>query len=414
MLSMPQKKEASHGINIFPLPHLAPAQKMRFFAVSRFCLRKQWGYTYKYLILPSFGDIELKPIILTRVLLVLLLFASLFVLLPLTVTRGAPTAARTCDEAGLDAALAAGGMNTFSCTTAAAITVSTTKTVSLSGTVLDGGGLLAFSGGGVRRVFSVNSGVTATFQNLTITQGSAANGAAINSLGPLIITNSYFLNNAVTGDAGAIFANGGTGQTLTINGSTFSGNTAAGGSGNMDGGALFIASGTATITNSTFYNNTAQRGGAILTSGSSTLLTVAASTFSGNIATIGYGASGIFNTNGTVTLQNTILNTSSDRNCNGSITDGGNNLQYGGAANSCGSFATGNPMLGPLANNGGMTPTMALLTGSAALDKIPANQCIVTTDQRGYHRPAFGGSSTTCDIGAFEVQQLIYLPLISK
>src|SRR5205823_15034975 len=63
------------------------------------------------------------------------------------------------------------------------------------------------------------------------------------------------------------------------------------------------------------------------------------------------------------------------------------------------------PRLGPLANNGGPTQTMALLPGSPALNAgsnalIPAG---VTTDQRGsgFARVWAGG---TVDIGAFEVQ----------
>jgi hypothetical protein len=340
-----------------------------------------------------------------------LVFLSLLTLAPLTVARGASTNVRTCDEAGLDAALAEGGANTFACAAATTITVSATKAVVVSGTVLDGGGLLTISGGGVRQVFTVGSDVIATFANLTIRDGVAANGAAIQSLGSLVISNVYFLNNTVVGGGGAVVANG---PSLVVTGCTFSGNTATGE--NSMGGALFISSGRVpTITNTTFYANSAQRGGAILTSGSSVSLTVTASTFSSNIATTEYGASGIFNTNGSVALRNCVFNTTSGRNCNGSITDGGNNLQYGGAAKSCGStILEADPRLSPLAENGGMTPTMALLSGSPAIDKIAAEQCIVATDQRGYPRPAFGGLSATCDIGAFEGQQKVYLPLITR
>src|SRR5262249_19126698 len=58
------------------------------------------------------------------------------------------------------------------------------------------------------------------------------------------------------------------------------------------------------------------------------------------------------------------------------------------------------PMLGPLANNGGPTQTMALLPASPAIDAgsnllIPSG---VTTDQSGASRSVNG----TVDIGAFE------------
>jgi hypothetical protein len=50
--------------------------------------------------------------------------------------------------------------------------------------------------------------------------------------------------------------------------------------------------------------------------------------------------------------------------------------------------------------NGGPTKTHALVSGSAAVDAIPAANCS-TTDQRGYLRPGTG--STSCDIGAYEL-----------
>src|SRR6516162_4592002 len=69
--------------------------------------------------------------------------------------------------------------------------------------------------------------------------------------------------------------------------------------------------------------------------------------------------------------------------------------------------STADPMLGPLGNYGGPTPTLALLAGSPALDTgsnalIPAG---VTTDQRGFPRISNG----TVDVGAFESQAPITL-----
>jgi hypothetical protein len=57
---------------------------------------------------------------------------------------------------------------------------------------------------------------------------------------------------------------------------------------------------------------------------------------------------------------------------------------------------TGDPLLGPLADNGGQTDTQALLPGSPAIDKADIAQC-PATDQRDLPRPALGG----CDIGTF-------------
>jgi hypothetical protein len=70
---------------------------------------------------------------------------------------------------------------------------------------------------------------------------------------------------------------------------------------------------------------------------------------------------------------------------------------------------TGDPLLGPLQDNGGPTQTMALMPGSPAIDA--GNSSGPSTDQRGDPRPvdftgipnAAGGDGA--DIGAFEVQK---------
>jgi hypothetical protein len=61
------------------------------------------------------------------------------------------------------------------------------------------------------------------------------------------------------------------------------------------------------------------------------------------------------------------------------------------------------PMLAPLANNGGPTRTHALLAGSPAIDQGDNNGA-PTTDQRGVSRPrdGDGNGSRIVDIGAFE------------
>jgi CSLREA domain-containing protein len=78
---------------------------------------------------------------------------------------------------------------------------------------------------------------------------------------------------------------------------------------------------------------------------------------------------------------------------------------------SCFLTATGDlpstdPLLEPLADNGGPTPTMLPGEGSPAIDAIPAGTagvCDATTptDQRGMPRPSGPG----CDVGAVEVEQ---------
>src|SRR5690606_32889881 len=82
----------------------------------------------------------------------------------------------------------------------------------------------------------------------------------------------------------------------------------------------------------------------------------------------------------------------------------------GGTANKQGTTVTPlNPLLGPLANNGGPTPTHALLAGSPAID-AGRNISGATHDQRGapflrtIDDPNIANVNDATDIGAFELQ----------
>lgn len=55
-------------------------------------------------------------------------------------------------------------------------------------------------------------------------------------------------------------------------------------------------------------------------------------------------------------------------------------------------------ILGPLADNGGLTKTHALVAGSPAIDLDAACSAGLSQDQRGEARPSGAG----CDAGAFE------------
>jgi hypothetical protein len=59
-------------------------------------------------------------------------------------------------------------------------------------------------------------------------------------------------------------------------------------------------------------------------------------------------------------------------------------------------------MLGPLADNGGLTETIKLLAGSPAVNRIPRSALgcgtTITFDQRNFTRPVGVG----CDVGAYE------------
>ena len=85
----------------------------------------------------------------------------------------------------------------------------------------------------------------------------------------------------------------------------------------------------------------------------------------------------------------------------GNITDGGNNIEDG---DTCGfsettSLSNTDPILDPagLQDNGGPTQTIALLSGSPAIDAGDDTAC-PSADQRGISRP----QGSNCDIGAYE------------
>ena len=188
-----------------------------------------------------------------------------------------------------------------------------------------------------------------------------------------------------TGDLGsggiANYADG----VLTLINCTISGNSGVGSRSLRQGGGVSNIA-TLRILNSTIFGN---RGGAYATGG------------------INHDARA---GNGTATIKNSIVAgnvSTSSPDCD-SITS----LTYSliGNTKGCavpagtGNLRDLNPMLGPLANNGGKTQTHALLPGSVAINAgspspvgSGGNSC-EKTDQRGVTRPQDG----RCDMGAYE------------
>jgi hypothetical protein len=289
------------------------------------------------------------------------------------------------------------------------------------------------------QLMEVASGAALDLNNMTMTGGFAvfipAGGGAILNNGTLTVTNSTISANAANVGAG-IVNNG----RLTVFGSTFLGNNALG-----FGGGI-ANEGTAIVKDSTFSGNSS----AGIGNGSS--LTVINSTFTDNSFSLFIPGGmnpggGIFDTGGTVTVTNS---TFSNNNGPGNVTviAGGTaslkgtilinvpSIEFPATApdctqadappisdlgyniandDSCGFTSTGSlnntdPMLDPagLANNGGPTQTIALLSGSPAIDTIPLDFCTgqdgnpLTTDQRGFPRP--DAAENVCDIGAYEFQ----------
>jgi hypothetical protein len=118
----------------------------------------------------------------------------------------------------------------------------------------------------------------------------------------------------------------------------------------------------------------------------------------------GYAAgANIANTNGTFSLENSILAYPGTTNYNayGPITDAGYNICSDGSADfdSGSSFNSTDPLLRPLGYYGGPTLTMALPSNSPAIN-AGTDVGAPATDQRGLPRP----SGTFTDMGAYELQ----------
>ncbi len=245
---------------------------------------------------------------------------------------------------------------------------------------------LTISGNNASRVLNITAG-TVSITNLTIMNGSVAgNGAGILNAGTLNISKSTIRDNTSSGGThgGGISNDGGT--VIAIN-STFSGNSAT------DGGGIF-SSGTLTLSNCTLSDNSAS------------------------------GTGGALNNTGTLHVQNTILaNSVSGGDCTdtGTFVTNANNLIED---NTCSPALSGDPMLSPLADNGGATwtylPTISDQSISPVVDAGDDATC-ETTDQRGVTRPKNGDKTgaAICDIGSVEIQQtsfpwLLLMPALSS
>lgn len=272
-------------------------------------------------------------------------------------------------------------------------------------------------------VFANHGGII-TITSSTFSGNSTADGGFIDNFagGTLIISNSSFVDNTATGNGpsccggGVILneSNDGIDSTVTISNSTFLGNSASVAN-DRSGGVIFNI-GAITIVNSTFSDNSAgHSGGAIFNAGNGSV-SVTNATFSNNRADDDGGT--ISNSHTFVITNSIVASNVPASNCSGTITNGGHNLDTGttcGWGSSNGSMSNTDPHLGPLANNGGETQTHALSAESPAVDAGGQDFC-PSIDQRGIKRPIDGNNdgSTICDIGAFEREDFVYLPIIIR
>ena len=294
------------------------------------------------------------------------------------------------------------------------------KIVDICGSLFEGNTAVR-GGGAIKTTISDNKGTKATYERSTF------------------INNRLVSVPPVEGHGGAIyhieddFAGGTNEDNIEIRDSTFANNIAY----RQGGGAWILVRGNGRIVNSTFTGNHAsqagsnrvgQGGGLILSNG---VIDIVNATFAANFATFQGGAifagsaSAVTLTNALFyqnrldpTHTNPVTSEFQGYHTNRPLQNGGNNLQFPRTKepdfdNDINNLITTpdsaiifqDPLLGPLADNGGPNQTMALQPGSPAIDA--GNAACPGADQRGINRPQGSG----CDIGAFElVVQLSVIP----
>lgn len=279
------------------------------------------------------------------------------------------------------------------------------------------------NGAGVRNAGILTIDHCTIEDNITVANGLSGDGAGIYSSGSLTVDASLIRSNEVqgVGNGGGIGSFG----TALIRGSTISENTAANGGGIFvvnHGQYLYVVD--STLSGNAAYND----GGGIFSvesAGSSNVVGLYSTSVLGNDASndsdgMGSGG-GIYapGNNGarfivvnTIVANNTINGRNAFDDCAGAIEVYGANLYTVAVPFGCALGGNGGPAMrqvslesiGPLQDNGGPTPTHALLQNSEAIDGTTAQGCIdmngsqLPTDQRGAAR--IGGN--LCDIGAFE------------
>ena len=314
-----------------------------------------------------------------------------------------------------------------------------------------GAGVTIIDAAGLDRAFDVVTNTT-TLQDMTITNGDVGSGAGGNIIerpganltvqdsiisngfalsgggiyggsGVMTISRTEIINNtaqSIPGNGstgGGISKTGGAASTLTVTDSLIANNSA------VNGTAAVYSSGDTTITNSTLTGNSSyartlliEASGAF--SGSSHLVhvTIAGNGTTGNVPgnaialNVNPPASMAITVEGSLLQDNPILGSPS--NCAiitnlGSIVSEGNNLTDDTTCTSLlqPSDQTNNhsTTFAALADNGGPTRTLALVTGSSAIDAAGNCGAATATDQRGIARP----QGPACDVGAYEADVVV-------
>jgi MYXO-CTERM domain-containing protein len=311
--------------------------------------------------------------------------------LALGVPSSVMAAVYSCNEAGLNAGLAAGGLVQFSCTGASTIPITSGKTVSVSGTIIDGQNLVTFQGSAGFTLFAVASGVSATFRNLTITGASVTALGAVMSCGPgttcVLDTVALNADDASSGGALLYAASG----SISVSNSTISG-----GNGNV----LMGDTATLSMTSSTVsavLRGVVARNGTTATVQHSTLVSL-------NTGVQAVGATDSISL-GHVLFANNAADVSG-----ATVTSTGFNLIEDGLAGAQPTDIVGAPArVLALASNGGPTQTVGLQGCSPAIN-TGSTTATQSFDQRGSGFPRVLQGRQ--DIGAFE-SNLTAVPCIT-
>lgn len=231
-------------------------------------------------------------------------------------------------------------------------------------------------GGGV----GVFGGATAQIAKSTLARNAGEGGGlAVGPASSATVVASTIAGTEAAGNGGGIFVGLGGGATLTVRNSTIAGNR-AGGSG---GGIMSATNGTVSLEHATIVRNRA------------------------NLSMTGQEGGGVAEaSNGPLAIKNSIIALNEIGDGMGPdcgypgfatyVMPAGVNLV--GSSDRCGPLATApnlrasNPKLGPLADNGGPTRTVALRKDSPAINAAAGG---LKTDQRGVKRKR-------PDIGAYE------------
>ncbi len=325
--------------------------------------------------------------------------------------------------------------------------------ITVASTAISGnsaGGYGGGYGGGISGTGNV------TVSSSTVSGNSAWRGGGIDVYGNVTVSSSTISGNSATNGPGGGISGRGKGGSVTVSSSTISGNSANGRFG--EGGGGISAEGDVAVSSGTISGNSAggAGGGGISADGG---VTVGSSTVSGNSA----GRGGGIDAGGNVTINSSTI---SDNSTDGGQHDDGGGIRAWGDVRIANSIVAGNvdngtgpdlshrsrggsslgklsvrhsligdnrgtglsealvgapdangnliggpaggaidPLLGPLTDNGGVTPTHMLLPGSPAIDAgdplaVAGSDDVPLFDQRGepYSRIVGG----RIDMGAFE------------